>query len=151
MQRRSELRHTAMDNGLAFLFDANRVEGTRSVLSGTARKHDYTEIRTALERWRRTTRPAVEGNLKAFENEYSPLWAGLDDLRTRMSDNDWRRLAIRHLAEVHAREGIPAFVARVHSVMSRFDEGLEAVADGRMTVEELGRIHAEMVDAYRAP
>lgn len=85
----------------------------------------------------------------AFEEDYTPFVDGLETLRQRMASEDWAKLAACHRMRARDLLRIDRFVAGVRSAMSAFENGLRAVGDGKMSVEELGRLHAGMVDAYR--
>lgn len=87
----------------------------------------------------------------AFERDYTPLADGLEPLRERMASQDWAKLAAWQRARAYDLLRIDRFVAAVRSATSAFEDGLRAVGNGKMSVEELGRLHAEMVDAYRTP
>ena len=149
MEERSSLRHTSIGNGLAFLFDKGR--GTLAVLQGTASEHEYPRLREAIVRWRRTTRPAVLRNLEAFEREYTPFAEGLAILQANMPAEAWKRLVVLHGRRVRALLGIRVFAVGVREAVERFDNGLKAVTEGTMTLDELRRLHSEVLDAYRAP
>lgn len=149
MKRRSQLRHTSMDNGLAFLFESGHRTGTLAVLQGTASQADYRKVRSALERWEQTTRPAVLKNLSDFEEAYSPFEEGLQTLRKRMVPGDWRKLSKLHYANVRRRLEINQFVDSVRTAVDRFDHVLESVRAGRIGLDSLKKMHIEMVDDYR--
>jgi hypothetical protein len=136
-----------VDNAFAPLFEPNQQEATRRVLVGEARPEEFQRIRERLGRWP-TIRRDVEENLSAFEKNYTPFAKGLDMLRGRMPLEDWRKLAATHRARVRNWFRLDTFVASVRSSMLAFEQGLQAVRDGRMSVEGLGRLHAEMVDGY---
>lgn len=150
MLTRSQLRHTAMDNGFAPLFEPHQREATRRVLAGEAGLAEFAGIRARLERWPAVRRD-VEANLKSFEEDYTPLVDGLEPLRARMASEDWVSLDASHRTRARDLLRINRFVASVRMAMLAFEEGLRDLGDGKMSVEELGRLHAEMVDAYRTP
>jgi len=148
MLRRSQLRHTALDNGLAPLFEAHRKDGTQKVLTGEARSDEFPDTRLRLARWEQT-RADVESNLQAFATAYTPFEEGLRALKTHMEPGRWDDLATAHRARMRERLGIAGFVASVRAALSAFEEGLHAVAADRMTVDELSELHGVLVDVYR--
>lgn len=150
MLTRSQLRHTAMDNGFAPLFEPHQQEATRRVIAGEAGQEEFLGIRARLNRWP-TVRRDVEANLKAFEETYTPFMEAVELLRNKMPQERWAALVACHRARVSALLRISSFVSTVRGTMSAFENALEAVATGRMSVEQLGCLHAEMVDAYRIP
>lgn len=147
MRKRSELRHTSLDNGFAPLFEPHQREATKRVLTGEARPGEFSGTRERLDRWP-TVRKSVEENLTGIEENYTPFADALNLLRERMPPEDWAKLAADHLARVRELFCIDSFVAGVRSAMSIFENGLQAVGNGSMSIERLGRMHAEMVDAY---
>ena len=146
----SQLRHTAVGNDLGVLFDRDRIEKTRKVLSGEAGIDELSDTRERLARWP-GTRAAVEANLDAFEREYTPWEEGLQTLRGRLDPAAWDRLATEHRARMRERVGIPAFVPSVRQAIVAFEEGLVAVGAGRMMPAELARLHGVLVNACRIP
>jgi hypothetical protein len=139
-----------MDNGFAPLFEPHQRDLTRRVLAGEAAPEEFLGIRERIQRWPAVRRD-VEANLRSFEEDYTPFSDGLEMLRDRMAFDDWAKLGVCHRARMRDLLQIDRFVAAARAALSAFEGGLQAVADGRMTVEELGRLHAEMVDAYRNP
>jgi hypothetical protein len=150
MSMRSQLRHTAMGNGFAPLFEPHQREATRRVLTGDAAPDEFSGIRERLERWPAVSR-AVEANLRAFEEGYTPFVDGLEVLRHKLGSEHWASLAASHGTRARDLLDIDRFVVEVRSAMSAFEKGLQAVGDGKMSVEQVGRLHAEMMDAYRKP
>jgi hypothetical protein len=148
MLTRSQLRHTAVDNGLAPLFEPHQREATRRVLTGEAAPDEFPALRERLQRWP-LIREHVEANLVAFERDYTPFPEALELLRALLPPKQWSRVAACHRARVHEYLQIGTFVAAVRSTVRRFDVGLRAVSLGAMTVGELAQLHAEVVDAYR--
>ena len=138
-----------MDNGLAFLFESGHRTGTLAVLQGTASPADYRKVRSALERWEQTTRPAVLKNLSDFEETYSPFEEGLQTLRELMVLEDWTELSKLHYANVRRRLEIKQFVDSVRTAVGRFDHALESVRAGMIGLDSLKKRHKEMVDVYR--
>jgi hypothetical protein len=147
MRKRSELCHTAVDNGFAPLFWPNQWEATKQVLTGEACSETLSRTRERVDRWP-VVRGDVERNLMAFEENYTPFEDGLKVLRKRMTSEEWAELVKWHRARVRDVLRIDSFVARVRSAISGFETGLKAVRDGKLSVEGLGQLHAEMVDAY---
>jgi hypothetical protein len=150
MSTRSQLRHTALGNGFAPLFEPHQREATRRVLAGDAAPEEFSGIRERLQRWP-VVRRAIEANLNAFVEEYTPLEEGLEALRHGMASEEWARLAACHRARTRNVLDIESFVATVRTAMSTFEKGLHAAGDGSMSVEQVGRLHAEIMDAYRKP
>jgi hypothetical protein len=150
MLTRSQLRHTAMGNGFAPLFEPHQREATRRVLAGEAAPEEFSGVRERLERWP-AVRKAVEANLRAFEQDYTPFMDGLETLRHKMASEDCARLAACHRARARNLFHVERFVAGVRSAMSAFEKGLQAVGEGKMSVEQVGHLHTEMMDAYRKP
>ena len=137
-----------MGNGFAPLFEPHQREATRRVLSHEAAGEDFSGIRERLERWP-AVRRAVEANLSAFEKNYTPFAYGLEMLHFRMASADWATLAACHRERARDLLSLQKFVGRVRSAMVAFEKGLQAVGDGKMSMDELARLHAEMMDAYR--
>lgn len=150
MSTRSQLRHTALGNGFAPLFEPHQREATRRVLGGDAAPEEFSGIRERLQRWP-VVRRAMEANLNAFAEEYTPFAEGLQALRPRMPSEEWARLAACHRARACNLLNIESFIARVRTAMTAFEKGLQAAGEGKMSVEQAGRLHAEIMDAYRKP
>jgi hypothetical protein len=149
MLTRSELLHTALDNGLGFLFQPNHRTGLKLVLTEAARPGEYSVIRERLEGWPDTW-ARVEENLAAFETDYAPFSQGLIALRERMPPNTWDRLAASHRSRVRDTCRVREFVAAVRVALQRFDDGLNDGRKGTRAIDEIGQLHAEILDAYRA-
>lgn len=148
MGKRSELCHTSIDNGLGLLFELHQREATRRVLTGEASQGEFSVTRTRLDRWCAVRRDA-ESNLRAFEEDYTPFIRGLEALHHVLPPDKWAKLAACHRARVCELLHIDIFVAEARSAISAFEHGLRAVGDNMMTLEQLSRLHAELVDAYR--
>ena len=118
--------------------------GDQASSVGEASPEEFVETRARLERWPAVRRD-VEVNLQAFEKQYAPFADCLEVLRDRMATEAWVKLVACHWARSRDSLRIDEFVAEVRSSMAAFEEGLQSVAAGEMSVKRLGRLHAEMV------
>lgn len=149
MEECSELWHTAIGNGLGRLFEPKALAGTHNVLTGQTGPEEFTKTRTGIERWA-IIRRDVEANLMALSTEYTPYAAGLGVLRAFLPAETWESLSVEHGRRIRATLRIEEFVAAARSALSEFDQGIQAVKEGRMGVVELGRLHTRLLNAYRA-
>jgi hypothetical protein len=93
----------------------------------------------------------MEENLLAFEEKYTPFEDGLETLRRRIAPEGLERLTECHRTRIRELFRTDLFVGEVRSAMSAFDTGIREVNEGKLSVEELGLLHQEIVDVYRIP
>jgi|SRR5689334_12460160 len=141
MQERSQLRHTSVGNGLAILFNPDRAAATLAVLRGTAAAELHPDTRARLAEWQ-DTRARVLRNLQDLDARYVPFPEALAMLDATED------LAACHRARTSERFELASFVASVRELLAAFDACLQAASQGRATIEDLRRVHRELVNGY---